>query len=107
MEKIKELTTAVIELKVTPTRGEGFDRLAERIYRYPQVKSLRLMSGGYDFAVIVEGEDIKDVAMFVSEKLAMMDGVVSTATHFVLKKYKDDGVIFVDEDSDNREVIIL
>jgi len=107
MEKNLELITAYIELRVTPTSGAGFDKLAERICQYPQVKSLRLMSGGYDFAITVEGKDIKDIAMFVSEKLSTLGGIVATSTHFELKKYKEDGVIFPFESDDNREVITL
>ena len=104
-ENEPEIITAYIELRVTPTSGAGFDRLAEIICQYPQVKSLRLMSGGYDFALTVEGKGIKDVAMFVSEKLSTLGGIVATSTHFELKKYKEDGIIFPIQDTDNREVI--
>lgn len=103
----RELVDALIELKITPQRGEGFDRVAEKIYKYPQVKSLYLMSGAYDLAVMIEGRTMKDVALFVAEKLAPMDNILSTATHFVLKKYKDDGLIFYDNDEDTRQVITL
>ena len=99
--------TAYIELKVTPQRNQGFDRIAERIYQYPEVKALNLMSGSYDFGVTVEGESIKDISLFVSEHLATMESVLSTATHFVLKRYKDDGVVFSSEKEDDREVISL
>ena len=103
----KERVTALIELRITPQRGEGYDKIAERIYKYPQVKSLYLMSGAYDLAVIIEGKNMKDVALFVAQKLAPMDTVISTATHFVLKKYKDDGLEFYKDDSDSREVMSL
>ncbi|MBC7765482.1 MAG: Lrp/AsnC family transcriptional regulator [Hyphomonadaceae bacterium] len=103
----KEFVTALIELKITPQRGEGFDKVAERIYNFPQVKSLYLMSGGFDLTVIVEGRTMKEVALFVAEKLAPMDSVVSTATHFVLKKYKDEGIIFEEKEKDDRQVITL
>ncbi len=103
----REYVTALIELRVTPQRGEGFDKVAERIYKYPQVKSLYLMSGAYDLAITIEGKTMKDVALFVAEKLAPMDSVISTATHFVLRKYKDEGIIYEDNEKDTREVITL
>jgi DNA-binding Lrp family transcriptional regulator len=103
----RENVTALIEVKVTPQRGQGFDKVAERIYRYPQVKACYLMSGGFDLTVIIEGKSMKDVALFVAEKLAPLESVLSTATHFVLKKYKDDGVIFEENNKDDREVLIL
>lgn len=103
----KEVVDAFIELKVTPQRGEGFDKIAERIYKYPQVKTVYLMSGTHDIAVIIEGSSMKEVAMFVAEKLAPMDGVVSTSTSFVLKKYKQEGIVFEDEEKEKREVITL
>lgn len=103
----KELVTALIELRITPQRGEGFDRVAEKIYKYTQVKSLFLMSGSYDLCVIIEGESMKDVALFVAQKLAPMDNVLSTATSFVLKKYKEDGMIFYNDEEDSRQVITL
>ena len=103
----KEFVTALIELKVTPQRGEGFDKVAERIYKYPQVKAVYLMSGGFDLTVIIEGKTMKEVALFVAEKLAPMESVLSTVTHFVLKKYKDEGVIFEEEEKDDRQVITL
>ena len=102
-----ETVTALIEVKVTPQRGQGFDKVAERIYRYPQVKACYLMSGGFDLTVIIEGGSMKEVALFVAEKLAPLDSVLSTATHFVLKKYKDKGVIFEEKEKDDREVLIL
>lgn len=101
----RESTTANIELKLTPQRGGGFDTVAERIYKFPQVKSVTLMSGAYDLLVTVEGKSLKEVAMFVSERLAPMESVISTATHFELKTYKKDGIIFTEKDKDNREVI--
>lgn len=103
----KETVTALIEVKVTPQRGQGFDKVAERIYRYPQVKACYLMSGGFDLTVIVEGGSMKEVALFVAEKLAPLESVLSTATHFVLKRYKDKGVIFEEKSKDDREVLIL
>ena len=103
----KELVTSLIELRITPQRGEGFDRVAEKIYKYPQVKSLFLMSGSYDLCVMIEGESMKDVALFVASKLAPMDNVLSTATSFVLKKYKEDGMVFYKDEEDSRQVITL
>lgn len=103
----REVVTALIELRITPQRGEGFDRVAERIYKYPQVRSLYLMSGAYDLAVTIEGKSMKEVALFVAEKLAPMDSVISTATHFVLKKYKEEGIVFEDDEKDTRQVITL
>ena len=86
--------TAIIELKVTPQRDRGFDKVAERIYNFPEVKNMYLMSGGYDFSVVIEGKTMKEVAFFVAEKLAPIESIVSTATHFVLRKYKHDGVVY-------------
>ena len=103
----KEFVTAQIQLKVTPQRGEGFDKIAERIYKFPEVQSLYLMAGQYDLLVFIEGKTMKEVAMFVANRLAPLEFVVSTGTHFVLKKYKDQGVIFNDDESDNRQVITL
>lgn len=103
----RETTVAHIELKITPQRGGGFDTIAERIYRFPQVKSVTLMSGTYDLLVTVEGKSLKDVAMFVSQRLAPMETVVSTSTHFELKTYKKDGIIFTEKEVDNREVISI
>ena len=101
----RETTMANIELKLTPQRGGGFDTVAERIYRFPQVKAVTLMSGAYDLLVTVEGKSLKEVAMFVSERLAPMESVVSTATHFELKTYKREGMIFGEKETDNREVL--
>lgn len=105
----KEVVTAFIQVKVTPQRGEGFDKVAERIYRYDQVQSCYLMSsGGFDLTVIVEGKTMKEVATFVAQKLAVLDNVDGTATHFVLKKYKDHGTIFKEKKNvDNREAIFI
>ncbi|MBQ4474285.1 MAG: Lrp/AsnC family transcriptional regulator [Lachnospiraceae bacterium] len=87
-----EKVTALIEVKVTPQRGQGFDRIAKRIYQYEEVDAVYLMSGGFDLTVIIEGRNIREVAQFVSDKLAPMEAVISTATHFVLKKYKEHGM---------------
>ena len=103
----KDVVVALIELRITPQRGEGFDKVAERIYKYPQVKSLYLMSGAYDLAVTIEGKSMKEVALFVAQKLAQMDSIISTATHFVLKKYKEEGIVFEDDEKDTRQVITL
>ncbi|MCQ2424226.1 MAG: Lrp/AsnC family transcriptional regulator [Clostridia bacterium] len=97
-----ESVNALIELKITPQRDQGFDRVAKKIYNYPEVESLYLMSGGYDLCVQLRGKTMKEVAYFVARKLAVMDEVVSTATHFVLKKYKDTGVIFESATADER-----
>ncbi len=101
----KDIVTALIEVKVTPQRGEGFDKVAERIYNYKEVKAVYLMSGGFDFTVIIEGKTMKEVALFVGQKLAPLESVLSTATHFVLKKYKDYGVIFEKEKKDERMIV--
>lgn len=93
---------ALIEVKVTPERKVGFDAVAESIYRYPEVLSLSLLSGGYDLLVQVQGESLREVALFVSEKLATIKGVQSTVSHFLLKKYKEDGVILVDHSESKR-----
>jgi len=98
---------ALIEVKVTPQREQGFDAIAERIYRFPEVKSVYLMSGDYDLALTVEGKTMKEVAFFVAEKLSVLDSVMSTSTHFLLKKYKVDGVILEEEHTDIRQVITL
>ena len=105
----KEVVTSLIQVKVTPQRGEGFDKVAERIYRYDQVQACYLMSsGGFDLTVIVEGKTMKEVATFVAQKLAVLDNVDGTATHFVLKKYKDHGTIFKEKkNTDNREAIFI
>ncbi len=101
------VVTAYIELKVTPQRDSGFERFAERIYQYPEVTAVNLMSGGYDFGITVEGKNIQEVARFVSKHLATMESVVSTATHFVLKRYKYDAVICTASARDEREIMSL
>ena len=98
----REYVSALIEVKITPQRDRGFDRVAERIYNYPEVQSLYLMSGGYDLAVLIEGKTMKEVAYFVAQKLAPIESVLSTATHFVLRKYKDKGVIYGAPEVDER-----
>ena len=102
-----EVVTAYIEVKVTPQRGQGFDKVAERIYQFPQVSACSLMSGGFDLFVVVEGRTMKEVALFVAEKLAPIESVLSCATHFVLKKYKDNGVVFNRILKDEREAVVL
>src|SRR5438876_11858726 len=97
-----DLGRAVIEVKMTPERGGGFDRLAERIAKYAEVNSCYLMSGGYDLLVVVEGNTLREVATFVSEKLATIQGVLSTATHFMLKPYKEQGVLMAREQNEER-----
>ena len=97
--------TALIEVRVTPQRGQGFDNIAERIYKYPEVRSVYLISGGYDLMVILEGKTLREVSSFVSDKLSTMESVLSTATHFILKKYKDHGTILNLKIEDEREMI--
>ena len=97
-----DVVRAVIEVKITPEREGGFNRLAERIAKYDEVESCYLMSGGYDLLVIVEGTNLRQVASFVSEKLATIQGVLSTATHFMLKPYKESGVLMTQERNDER-----
>ena len=99
--------TALIEVRVTPQRDQGFDHNARRIYRFPQVKSCYLMSGGFDLMVIVEDTSLKAVAQFVSEKIAPLDSVLSTQTHFILKKYKMNGLEFDVRNGDDREAVVL
>lgn len=101
-----EKVIALIEVKVTPQREMGFDKIAERIYQYSEVKSVYLMSGAYDFTVILEEKTMRAVAQFVAEKLSTIDSVLSTATHFVLKKYKDGGTVLCDEPQDERMLIV-
>lgn len=100
-----EKVTGLIEVKVTPQRGKGFDEMAERIYNYPEVKAVYLLSGGYDLLVILEEKTLKEIAGFVSDKLSTLDSVLSTTTHFILKKYKDHGTILNKKHKDEREVI--
>ncbi len=98
----REYVSALIEVKITPQRDRGFDRVAEQIYSYPEVQSLYLMSGGFDLAVLIEGKTMKEVAYFVAQKLAPIEDVISTATHFVLRKYKDKGIVYGAPEKDER-----
>ncbi|UFJ40146.1 Lrp/AsnC family transcriptional regulator [Brevibacillus humidisoli] len=98
--------TAMIDVKVTPKREVGFDEVAERICRFPEVKAVYLMSGaGYDLSVVLEGKTMREVSSFVSQKLATLDSVISTATHFILKRYKHDGIVLEERDDDRRMVV--
>ena len=97
-----EKATALIEVRVTPQRGQGFDNMAERIYKYPEVNSVYLISGGYDLLISLEGKSLKEISAFVSDKLSTLDSVLSTATHFILKKYKDHGTILTKAYEDER-----
>ena len=98
----QESVSAMIDVKLTPQRDRGFDRVAEKIYNYPEVKAVYLMSGAYDLSVLIEGKTMKEVAFFVSQKLAPIEAVISTATHFVLHKYKDKGVLYDPAEIDER-----
>lgn len=100
-----EKVTALIEVRVTPQRGQGFDSIAERIYKYPEVNSVYLISGGFDLLITLEGKSLKEISAFVSDKLSALDTVLSTATHFILKKYKDHGTILTKKCEDEREKI--
>ncbi|WP_153126568.1 Lrp/AsnC family transcriptional regulator [Peribacillus tepidiphilus] len=100
-----EGVTAMIDVKVTPKRGVGFDDIAKRIYQFKEVQSVYLMSGAYDLSVIIEGKSMNEVARFVSDKLSTLDSVLSTTTHFILKKYKHDGIVFEQNDEDKRIVV--
>lgn len=107
-EKVnREHLTALIEVKVLPQRDDGFDKIAEKIYNYPEIKALYLMSGGFDFTVLIEGKTMKEVAYFVARKLAPVEFVTSTATHFVLKTYKDNGVVYKTPENDPREKLMI
>lgn len=97
--------SAIIELRVNPQRGKGFDRIAEKIYQFPQVQAIYLMSGGFDFSVQLKKAPMKEIAAFVSERLSVIEEVQATSTHIILKKYKDHGTLFVKDDSDKRMVI--
>lgn len=97
-----EKISALIEVRVTPQRGHGFDKIAERIYKYPEVNAVYLMSGGYDLMILIDGKSLKEVAKFVSDKLSTQESVISTATHFVLKKYKDHGTVYGKIKKDER-----
>ena len=101
----REYVNAIIEVKMTPQRDRGFDRVAEKIYNYPEVRSVYLISGAYDLMVILEGKTLKEVSGFVSDKLSTLDTVLSTATHFILKKYKDHGTIFAKKNKDERMLV--
>ena len=100
-----EKVTALIEVRVTPQRGQGFDKTAERIYKYPEVRTVYLISGGYDLLVTLEEKSLKEISNFVSDKLSTLESVLSTATHFILKRYKDHGTILDKKHEDEREVI--
>ena len=102
-EETKDKVRAEIEIQVTPQREHGFDAIADRIWRFPQVKSLYLMSGGYDLKVIIEGDNLKEVAFFVSSKLSTLEGVRSTKTHFILKTYKENDIVYAEMTRDRRE----
>jgi DNA-binding Lrp family transcriptional regulator len=102
----KENIVAMIDVKVTPKRGVGFDEVAERIYRYAEVTSLYLMSGAYDLSITIEGKTMSEIASFVSEKLSTIDNVISTTTHFMLKKYKHDGVVFGGNEGKDRRMVV-
>ncbi len=103
---VKEKVNAEIEIQVAPEREHGFDGIADRIYRFPQVKSLYLMSGGYDLKVIIEGDTLQEVALFVARKLSTLEGVRSTKTHFILKTYKENDIVYVEQNPDGREGVI-
>ena len=103
----EEKVTALIEVRVTPQRGQGFEKLAERITNYPEVRAVYLMYGAFDFAVFLEGKTLKDVAMFVTSKLSTLDAITGTSTHFVLKKYKDYGIIMMDRPKSSRMKVTL
>lgn len=103
----RDSVTALIEIKIAPQRGEGFDKVAERIYKFPEVSACYLMSGGFDLTVIVEGKSMEEVAHFVSQKLSVQEYILSTNTHFILKRYKDNGKVFDKKIIDKREAIII
>ena len=103
---VEETVSAIIEIKITPQREHGYDRVAQKIYNYPEVESVYLMSGGYDLSVSIKGKTMREVALFVAERLAPIDGVLSTATHFVLRKYKDNGVVYGVAPVDERGVMM-
>lgn len=98
--------SALIEVRVTPQRGQGFDNIAERIYKYPEVNAVYLISGGYDLLISLEGKSLKEISSFVSDKLSTLESVLSTATHFILKKYKDHGTVLAKKHEDTREKIM-
>ena len=98
----REYVTAMIDVKLSPQRDRGFDKIAEKIFNYPEVQAVYLMSGAYDLSVLIEGKTMKEVAYFVSQKLAPIESIISTATHFVLHKYKDKGVVYGYSEVDER-----
>lgn len=102
-----EAVEALIEVKITPQRDKGFDRIAQRIYQYEEVESCYLMSGGYDLTVILTGRTLREVALFVSQKLSTIEGVTSTATHFILKKYKQSNVVFIPKEEQKERLIFV
>ena len=100
----RDYITALIEVKVTPQRGNGFDKVAERIYSFDEVKAVYLMSGGFDLCCMVSDKSFEEIALFVANRLSPLDGVMSTATHFILKKYKEQGVFFTEAPKDDRGI---
>ena len=98
----EERVNGLIEVRVTPQRGKGFDEIAERIYKYPEVTACYLMSGGYDLLISIEGKTLKEISIFVSQKLSTLESILSTTTHFILKKYKDHGTIMNQNKEDER-----
>lgn len=102
----QEGLTAMIDVKVTPKRDVGFDEIAEKIYRYPEVKSVYLMSGAYDLSIVLEGKTMSEVANFVAQKLSTLDSVLSTTTHFILKKYKHDGIVYEQGDNNDKRMMV-
>lgn len=101
-----EKVSALIEVKVLPQRGYGFDKIAKRLQKYPEIKALFLMSGGYDLSLLIEGKTMQDVALFVAEKLASLEHVQSTATHFVLRRYKQDGIELMGEEETLQRLVV-
>ncbi len=106
-DTIDETVMALIEVSVTPQRDKGFDRIAQRIYQYEEVESMYLISGGYDFTVIITGRTVKEVAMFVAQRLSTIEGVISTSTHFILKKYKEKHTVFTPEEEQKERPIFV
>ncbi len=106
-DTIDETVTALIEVSVTPQRDKGFDRIAERIYQYEEVESMYLTSGGFDFTVLISGRTLREVAMFVAERLSPIEGVISTTTHFILKKYKEKHTIFQPQEEQKERPIFV
>ena len=102
----REYVAAMVEVKVTPQREQGYEKVAQRIYKFDEVRSVYLMSGGFDLLVMLEGRDIKQISYFISNKLAPLDAILSTSTHFVLKKYKDHGVIVEKDKNDDERMIV-